>query len=101
MKVRTLQPSNFPEKLWNREGTVLRTVDVEGVPQSVIKLDNGGELVCLRESDFEEVTMDLVEMLKWILKRYEEGTMSREECEYHIVKAVSSFIIEMWRKEER
>ena len=100
MKVRTLQPSTFPKKLWNREGTVLRTLTIEGNIHSVIKLDNGGELLGLRETEYEEVTVDLIEMVKWVLNRYEEGTISKKECEYHIIKMVSAFIIETWGKEE-
>ena len=47
-----------------------------------------------------QTNIESLEMVKWVLNRYEEGTISKKECEYHIIKMVSAFIIETWGKEE-
>lgn len=37
--------------------------------------------------------MDLIENLKWLLERLENGSLSQEECERDILKIVLSYII--------
>lgn len=98
-KVRTLQPQKFPEKFWNREGTILRTLVIGGNQYAVIRLDTG-DLLYLKETEYKEESVDLIEMLKWMLKRFDEGEISKLQCESDTIKSVCMYVMTMWGKEK-
>ena len=101
IRIRTLQPEKFPEKFWNREGTILRKLVIGGTNYAVVRLDTG-DLLYIKETDYEteDGTVDLTEMLKWILKRFDEGEISKLQCESDTIKSVCMYVMTMWGKEK-